>query len=191
MIELGEAALHLGRAAQGDERAWRVVVDTYTPVVWGVSRAFTRSPADAEDVCQLTWMSLAENLHELRDPNRLSGWLVTTARREAIRLSRARQREAPIGLDVGDFGPPEHVEAAEQHALRLLAGSRLGQAFGQLPQRCQQLLRVLAVAPETSYAQVSEALGMPVGSIGPKKGRCLTELRRRLLGAGMPEEVAG
>lgn len=191
MIELGEAALHLRRAAEGDQQAWRVVVDTYTPVVWGVSRAFTRTPADAEDVCQLTWLSLAENLHELRDPNRLSGWLVTTARREAVRLSRARQRESPIGLDAGDFGRPEHAEPAEHHALRLLTGSRLGQAFGQLPQRCQQLLRVLAVAPEASYAQVSEALGMPMGTIGPKKGRCLTELRRRLLGAELPEEVAG
>lgn len=191
MIELGEAAVQLRRAAAGDERAWRIVVDTYAPMVWGVSRAFTREPADAEDVCQMTWLSLAENLDELRDPQRLSGWLVTTARREAIRLSRARQRESPIGLDSGDYAPPEHAEAAEHHALRLDGGTRLGKAFGQLPPRCQQLLRVLAVAPDTSYSQVSESLGIPVGTIGPRRSRCLTELRRRLLSAGLPEEAVG
>ncbi|TDC94045.1 sigma-70 family RNA polymerase sigma factor [Saccharopolyspora aridisoli] len=170
--EAGPAAVLLNRAASGDEQAWRELVDLYTPVIWGVSRAYAGNTADAEDVCQATWLSLAENL-------------------ERIRLRRARAREAPVGLDTDHLGATEHSEAAEKLALRVVSGTRLAQAFGALPQRCQQLLRVLAVAPETTYAQVSEALGIPRGTIGPKKSRCLAELRRRLVSADLPEEVAG
>lgn len=189
--EAGPAAVLLKGAASGDEQAWRELVDLYTPVIWGVSRAFAGNVADAEDVCQATWLSLAENLERLREPEALPGWLVTTARREAIRLRRARAREAPVGLDTDHLVASEHSEAAEKLALRMVSGTRLAQAFGALPQRCQQLLRVLAVAPEASYAQVSEALGIPRGTIGPKKGRCLAELRKRLVGTDLPEEVAG
>jgi RNA polymerase sigma factor (sigma-70 family) len=189
--EAGPAAVLLNRVASGDEQAWRKRVDLHTPVIWGVSRAYAGNTSDAEDVCQATWLSLAENLERLREPDALPGWLVTTARREAIRLRRARSREAPVGLDTDHLGATEHSEAAEKLALRVVSGTRLAQAFGALPQRCQQLLRVLAVAPETTYAQVSEALGMPRGTIGPKKSRCLAELRRRLVSAELPEEVAG
>ncbi|MDI2031161.1 sigma-70 family RNA polymerase sigma factor [Saccharopolyspora sp. TS4A08] len=189
--EAGPAAVLLSRAASGDEQAWRELVDLYTPVIWGVSRAFAGNTADAEDVCQATWLSLAENLDRLREPEKLPGWLVTTARREAIRLRRARSREAPIGLDTDHLDGSERSEPAENLVMRMVSASRLAQAFGGLPQRCQQLLRVLAVTPEASYAQVSEALGIPRGTIGPKKSRCLAELRKRLLGAELPEEVAG
>ncbi|WP_188988506.1 RNA polymerase sigma factor [Saccharopolyspora thermophila] len=194
MHEVGDAAAGAGllnRAASGDQQAWRELVDRHAQVVWGVARAFTTNPADAEDIYQATWLLLAENLDRLREPEALSGWLVTTARRESMRLSRARRRESPVGLDSGDFARPDHAEDPAHKVLRAMAGSRLAQSFAQLPQRCQQLLRVLAVTPEASYAQVSEALGMPRGTIGPKKSRCLAELRRRMLAADLPEEVAG
>jgi RNA polymerase sigma factor (sigma-70 family) len=189
--EAGASAALLRRAASGDQQAWQELVDRNAPVVWGVSRAFTANTADAEDIYQATWLLLAENLRRLREPESLSGWLVTTARRESMRLRRARQRESPVGLDTGDIGPPDHAEDPEQQVLQAMTNSRLAQSFAQLPQRCQQLLRVLAVAPETSYAQVSQALGVPRGTIGPKKSRCLAELRRRMLAAEVPEEVAG
>lgn len=189
--EVGAAAVLLHRAAAGDQQAWRELVDRNAPVVWGVSRAFSANVADAEDICQATWLLLAENLGRLRDPESLSAWLVTTARRESLRLHRARQRESPVGLDSEALGGTEHAEAPEHKVLRNWTSSRLAQSFAELPQRCQQLLRVLAVAPEASYAQVSEALGWPRGTIGPKKSRCLAELRRRMLAADVPEEVAG
>ncbi|MCI2421163.1 sigma-70 family RNA polymerase sigma factor [Saccharopolyspora sp. K220] len=194
MHEVGEpaaSAVLLRRAASGDQQAWRELVDRNASVVWGVSRAFAANTADAEDIYQATWLLLAENLGRLREPESLSGWLVTTARRESMRLRRARQRESPVGLDTGDFGPPDHAENPEHKVLRAMASSRLAKSFAQLPQRCQQLLRVLAVAPDASYSQVSQALGVPRGTIGPKKSRCLAELRRRMLAAEVPEEVAG
>lgn len=192
MHELGEdgAAVLLHRAAEGDGLAWRELVDGYTAVVWAAARAHSATLADAEDVYQATWLLLAENLERIRKPEALSGWLVTTARRESVRLIKARRREAPVGVDQG-VDIPDPGDSPENKALRSLTASRLWQAFAQLPQRCQQLLRIVAVAPETSYAQVSESLGMPRGSIGPKRRRCLTSLRERMASTGVPEEAAG
>lgn len=179
------------RVRQGDEAAWRELVNRNSAVVWGAARAFSANRADSEDVYQATWLLLAENVANLREPAALPGWLATTARRESIRLMRARRRESPVGVDATILAPVGHVEGPENAALRSAVNSRVWQAFGQLSQRCQQLLRVVAMAPEASYAQVSEALGLPRGSIGPKKGRCLVALRQRLGSIGFPEEAAG
>lgn len=179
------------RAADGDQRAWRELVDRNSPVVWAAARVYSFNGTDAEDVFQATWLLLAENLGKLRDPEALPGWLATTARREGVRLSKARRRESPVGYDNGCFDRPDQCEGPENSALRAIAVSRMWQAFGELSVRCQQLLRVVAVAPDASYEQVSRALGMPKGSIGPKKGRCLAALRERLAADERPEEVAG
>lgn len=178
------------RAVAGDEDAWRQLVDRNGPTVWGVVRACTDSRADAEDVYQATWLLLAENLERLRDPGAILTWLVTTARHESSRALRARRRESPAGLDGADLDRT-HPDEPQQALLRKLANSRVGAAFARLDNGCQRLLRVLAVAPEASYAQISEALGIPHGTIGPKKSRCLTYLRRHLAAVDrQSEEVA-
>ncbi|GAA4858757.1 sigma-70 family RNA polymerase sigma factor [Saccharopolyspora cebuensis] len=194
MREVGKrcaTAVLLRRAAAGEQWAWRELVDRHEPVVWSTARAFTHCAADAEDVSQATWLLLAENLGRLRSPEALPGWLATTARREAARLTKARRREAPFGLDSALLAPSGAAEGPEQTVLRSMTHTRLWRAFAELPQRCQQLLRVLAASPEASYAQISAALGMPKGTIGPKRGRCLAELRRRMVGADLAGEVAG
>lgn len=179
------------RAASGDERAWRELVDRNGGIVWGTARAYSATRADAEDVWQATWLLLAENLHRVRDADALSGWLVTTARRESSRLARARKREAPVGL-AGMLTDVVDVSASpEKRAVDSLHSTRLAQAFGQLSRRCQQLLRVMAVAPDASYEQIGRTLGMARGSIGPKKQRCLRALRERMIALGSPEGMAG
>lgn len=194
MQEVGECPRSeslVREAAEGDQQAWRELVDQYNAVVWATARAYSGSAADAEDVCQVTWLLLAENMRRLREPAALAGWLVTTARREAIRLAKARQREAPTGLDTAVLERPDQGESPEGAVLRTMTASRVGQAFAQLSVRCQQLLRVVAVAPDTSYAQVSAALGIARGTVGPKKSRCLAMLRRHMVATGFVEEVAG
>ena len=51
------------------------------------------------------------------------------------------------------------------------------EAFGQLPPGCQQLLALLIEDPALPYAEISARLGVPVGSIGPSRRRCLDKLR--------------
>ena len=175
----------LARAAQGDQRAWNELVGQHTRLLWAVARSFRLDAADANDVVQTTWLRLLEHLDRIEDPSRLIGWLVTTARREAMRVLRRSGRERPViedtVLDRPDDGPP--VDSA------LLQDERdraLWEAFARLNEKCRQLLRVAVTHPQ-AYDEISEALGMPIGSIGPTRRRCLTQLRALLEGTVVVE----
>lgn len=167
----------LAAAGAGDQRAWDSIVARYSGLLWSVARGYRLDPADAADVVQLTWLRLVEHLDAIADPHRLGAWLATTARRESLQLLR-RRRERPAAVDdwlaaVPDAGPP--IDTALLLAERDAA---LWRAFRALSERCQRLLGVLTAVPPPSYAEVSAALDMPVGSIGPARQRCLTALRR-------------
>jgi RNA polymerase sigma factor (sigma-70 family) len=163
-------------AAAGDDAAWRALVDRYRGVVWAVAREHRLPECDAADVSQATWLNLAQHLHRLRDPERVAGWLVTTARRESLRVLAVRRREPPFDLSVVD--PPAPQADVD-------SGDVLWRALHGLPERCRALLRLIALTPDLSYAQAARALGIPAGSVGRTRGRCLAVLRRRLACAGV------
>jgi RNA polymerase sigma factor (sigma-70 family) len=178
--ESAAASLVLAAAA-GDQRAWDELVERFGGLVWAIARAHRLGPADAADVSQTTWLRLVEHLHRLRDPDHVGGWLATTARHECLRVIRRANREMPddrldTELDaVGEPAPsPESVVLSNERR------RMLWQALNRLSARCQLLLRALAASPDSSYAEVSAALAMPVGSIGPTRARCLEHLRREL-----------
>jgi RNA polymerase sigma factor (sigma-70 family) len=166
------------RAGAKDQQAWRLLVARFGNMVWAVARSHRLDHADAADVSQTTWLRLAENLGTLRDPSRLPGWLATTARRESLRVLAGRRREAPVELP----DEPDHEGSSVPESLVLTEDRdrRLWQTFSELSERCQQVLRMLAASPELSYAEIGSMLDIPVGSIGPTRGRCLQALRRRL-----------
>lgn len=161
-------------ATAGDHEAWAALVDRYTGLLWSVARSYRLSDADAADVVQTTWLRLVEHLGRVDDPDRLPGWLATTVRRECLRLVRLAGREV-IGpmADVADDNPG--LDAA---MIKDERDAALWTAFAQLDGLCRQLLRVLMADPPPAYAEVSEALDIPVGSIGPTRSRCLAKLRR-------------
>jgi RNA polymerase sigma factor (sigma-70 family) len=175
----------LARAAQGDQRAWNALVDEHSRLLWSVARSFRLDSADANDVVQTTWLRLLEHLDRIEDPSRLVGWLVTTARREAMRVLRRSGRERPVVedtvLDRPDDGPPVDSRLLQDERNRAL-----WDAFSRLNEKCRQLLRVAVTHPQ-AYDEISEALGMPIGSIGPTRRRCLTQLRALLEGTVLAE----
>jgi RNA polymerase sigma factor (sigma-70 family) len=167
------------RATGGDQQAWAGLVTRYAPLVWSICRRSGLNRADAGDVCQTVWLRLVDQLHRLRDPAALPGWLVTTTRRECARVRDAACRSGALVLLPGteDICDPRAVAADDQ----LLAAERraaLREAFTQLPPYCQRLLVLLAEDPPVSYAEISARLGISVGSIGPIRSRCLDKLRR-------------
>lgn len=170
-------------AADGDPAAWNAIVDRYARLVWTVARSFQLSAADAADVSQATWLRLVEHLHTVRSPDGLGSWLATTSRREALAVLRKR-REIPTSYpDV----PDEQEAPPWQRVVTQDRDRQLWEAFHRLSQRCQALLRLLVIEPVASYAVAAAALGMPVGSLGPTRARCLQALRRHL-GAYAGEE---
>jgi RNA polymerase sigma factor (sigma-70 family) len=179
-METDTAAL-LDAARLGDQAAWDALVARFNGLVWSIARGYRLEMADAHDAVQMTWLRLVENLNRIKDPDRLAGWLATTARRECLQLLRRSGRERPATdedelLGLADTAAP--VDAA------LLLDERDGalwRAFTLIGERCQRLLRVLMASPPPSYQEVSAALGIAVGTIGPARQRCLEQLRRRVL----------
>jgi RNA polymerase sigma factor (sigma-70 family) len=182
-------------AADGDAGSWNALVARFGGLVWSVARGYGLSREDAEEVGQLTWFRLADHIGRIKEPARIGGWLATTARNEALKLLRARQRVGSVA-DPGAYAPmiDEHspeaavlaAEADAAHAERL---GLLWEAFGVLPERCRRLLRVLSGSPPPSYAEVAVALEMPIGSIGPTRARCLRRLRDLLAERGVNGEA--
>lgn len=178
--EVGEL---VAGAAAGDRQAWDELVGRFAGLVWHVARGHRLSDADAADVVQTVWLRLVESLPRLREPAAVGGWLATTTRHESLRVLRVSGRDVTDGgealLDVpsGEPSPEAVLELAEdRHLVR--------SALDRLSDRCRSLLRALAYSPDDSYAEVSAALGLPVGSIGPTRARCLQRLRQELVASG-------
>jgi RNA polymerase sigma factor (sigma-70 family) len=176
MRDLTNAEL-VARAKLHDESAWREIVRRHLPLLWSTARSTGLRGPDAADVCQYTWLTLAEKLHQIRSPEKLSGWLITTARHEALRVREVRGREVPVDL----WGPPEpDFPSPEDLLLTDERAAALWRAFSSLTDRCRDILRLVAYAPDLTYQDVAEALGMPVNNLGSTRSRCLAVLRRRV-----------
>jgi RNA polymerase sigma factor (sigma-70 family) len=166
--------LDAARAGQRDSLG--EIVAELTPLLWHVARAQGLSRELAEDVVQTTWLRLLDHLHTIQTPRALTGWLVIVAKREAWHVGGVHRTDRPLdeqtalSLPDGAALPDEQVLTGERQRM-------LWALVGRLELRCQQLLRVIAFAPPANYATVAAALGMPVGSIGPTRGRCLAKLR--------------
>lgn len=175
-------------AARGDEAAWNHLVERYSSLLWAVARAHRLSRADAADVIQATWLRLVEHLADIRDPDRVGAWLATTARREALlTIRRGARCEPSEDLEVV---PDAQAGGADAELLREERRTAIATALRRLPQRDLALLRLLTLDPMPTYGEISAALAMPIGSIGPTRGRALERLRRELLRTGALELVA-
>lgn len=167
-------------AARGDDAAWKALVEQFSGLIWSVTRAYRLASADAADVFQVTWLRLAEHIGRLEHPEHVGAWLATTARREALRASRASARVVLTDDDAVFDAREAGGETPEQAVLRSERADQLWRAFRTLPARCQMLLRLLMATPPPSYTEVAAALDRPVGSIGPTRARCLRLLREKL-----------
>jgi RNA polymerase sigma factor (sigma-70 family) len=175
----------VARVRAGDERAWVALTDRYTNLLWSVARSMRLDRADAADAVQTTWLRLVERLDSLREPEHLGSWLVTTVRRECL-VTLRRSTRVRTGLSDGLADLPAATDPLDEALLREERDVALWTAFGRLTARCQELLRVLMADPAPSYAQVSDALAVPVGSIGPTRQRCLNSLRQVMAAGSAP-----
>ena len=167
------------RAAQGDKHAWDALVERFIPLIWSICRRHRLSDADAEDVGQNVWLQLVDKLDKIRDPAALPGWLATVTRRECLRVLGAAQGPPAAGYVMSvEIIADEQSGTAEQKLLAAERHAALREAFAALPSADQRLIALLLEDPPVPYAEISARLGIPVGSIGPTRRRCLNKLRR-------------
>lgn len=164
-------------AAAGDRRAWERLVDQYSRLIWSITADFRLVESDAADVVQITWLRLLEHIDRIEYPDRVGSWLAVTARNECLRSLAAHKKVvlSPDDVELRDAAAHEpEIDA------RLLADERaqvVRDALSRLPRRWQRLVEMLMADPPASYAEISDQLDLPIGSIGPTRGRCLARLR--------------
>jgi RNA polymerase sigma factor (sigma-70 family) len=168
----------LAAASDGDQGAWEALVTRFERLVWATARSHRLASPDAADVCQTTWLRLVENLDRIHDPDRLGAWLVTTAKRECLRVLRLRGRELAMDSEAA-FDTRRRQDPVSEAVIAAERDGALVRALEALDERCRVLLRLLSAVPASSYREIGAALEMPVGAIGPTRERCLQKLRRR------------
>jgi RNA polymerase sigma factor (sigma-70 family) len=172
-----DVALLVRRAAQGDHWAWERLVDQYARLIWAMTRDFKLVESDAADVFQATWLRLLEHIDRLEQPARVGSWLAATARNECLRSLAARKKVMLVHDDVTLQGGVAHEPEIDDGLLREESAQAVRDALSRLPWRWRRLVEMLMADPPVPYTEISDELGLPVGSIGPTRGRCLERLR--------------
>jgi RNA polymerase sigma factor (sigma-70 family) len=168
----------VNRASRGDQDAWHELVDRYASLVYTICTRYRLSNHDIEDVGQNVWLLLVEQLGKLREPAALPGWLATTTARECLRVVTAANKAERLGTGLDDSMLFVDSAVIDEEILMAERNAALRAAFAELPAPCQRLLSMLLSDPPHSYAKIHAELGIPVGSIGPQRARCLDRMRR-------------
>jgi RNA polymerase sigma factor (sigma-70 family) len=171
-------------ALAGDGDAWNELVRRYDGLLHHVARSFRLDGASADDAVQTAWLRLVEHLGTLHDPERVGAWLVTTLRRHILSTLRSDGR-GPRVVGLGDADLPSSDSLPDDLVAARDRDDRTRAALRRLPARSRRLLTLLMTSPAHSYGEVSAALGMPLGSVGPTRMRSLDLLRGELKAVGI------
>jgi RNA polymerase sigma factor (sigma-70 family) len=165
-------------ARDGDPRAWEELVVRFGGMIAATGRRYRLTPSDVAELQQTTWLRLVENLHRIEQPERVGGWLATTARRESLHLvRRAGKYHAGADQMLANL-PDRHLPEPDARPIAEEREVLVKAAWGRLKPRCQELLSLLISDDPVGYKDLSKLLQMPIGSIGPTRQRCLAHLRR-------------
>ncbi len=184
-IEADDSVL-VARCIAGDGGAWTTLVHRYKRLVYAVARRARLEDAAVADVFQTVFARLIEHLPHLRQPERLHAWIVTTAKREAVLQAQRSQRTVSLTRPDDDESSPD--EPADESLLpdvaliELQEANLVRNALDRLDGRCRDLLLLLFRDDDSPYEEVSQRMGMPIGSIGPTRSRCLEKIRALLAG---------
>ena len=186
----------VARCRAGDASAWETLVLRYQRLVYAVARRAGLDEQAAADVFQTVFLRLLQQLPRIAQPERLQAWIVTTAKREAWLQRRRGERlvsmtiAEPEGIspfafsgsavlgeewEVADEAPGPDETVAHWQQIAQVQG-----ALEHLDIPCRRLLQALFADDGSSYDQIARRLGVPVGSIGPTRARCLAKLRKAL-----------
>ena len=178
-------AILVEKARQSDAGAWEELVARFGGMIAATGRRYRLTPSDVSELQQTTWLRLVENLHRIEQPERVGGWLATTARRESLQLLRRAGKYHSGADQMLANMPDKHLPDPDARPIAEERETVLRAGWGRLKPRCQELLSLLISDDPVGYKDLSKLLQMPVGSIGPTRARCLEHLRRLVEEEGM------
>ncbi|HSP06098.1 MAG TPA: sigma-70 family RNA polymerase sigma factor [Acidobacteriota bacterium] len=165
----------IDRCLKGDQASWEALIRKYQNLIYSVPVRYRFSLQDASDIFQSVCLVLLEKLKTLRNAETLSSWLYVTTKRQCWKLAKRKAMEVELEDGAAGTVDPEGEQLILQHQIRM--------GMEQLPEKCRDLLTALYYAdPPMSYDEVTAKLGIPFGSIGPTRARCLERLRKAMSG---------
>jgi len=174
----GDALPELVAAAvAGNRTAWDTLFHSFAPLITSVTRRFGLTPSDADDVRQNVWLRLVEHLADIREPRALPGWIATTTRREALRVLSGRRRVEAVDPQTDPRLDTPTTNEPDADLLRAERRQAVHAGLAELQAPHRDLLLLTFADTDISYRQISQRLGVPIGSIGPTRARCLHKLR--------------
>ncbi|MHB1498078.1 MAG: RNA polymerase sigma factor [Acidimicrobiales bacterium] len=176
-IQEASVATLVQLAGEGCGKAWQELVCRFGGMIAATGRRYRLSAADVAELQQVTWLRLVENLHKIEQPERVGGWLATTARRESLQLLRRASKYHGGADQMLANLPDQHLPEPDAKPIAEERAAVVRAAWQRLSPRCQELLSLLMVDDPLSYKDLSELLQVPIGSLGPTRGRCLERLR--------------
>ena len=184
----GEDAALVARCLRGESAAWTALVQRYQRLVYAIVRRAGLDEHTGADVFQTVFSRLVQHLPRIGDPSRLQAWIVTTTKREAILQSQRSQRTVSMTRDGGEDGESTEWDFADESPNAEAALDELQQlhrvrlALDRLEPRQRDLMLMLFSDDDRKvpYEDIAAKLGIPVGSIGPTRARCLQKLRKML-----------
>jgi RNA polymerase sigma-70 factor (ECF subfamily) len=169
----------LQRAAAGDEGAWRTIVETYTPRVYGLLVAQCRSADLAEEIAQSAFCTVAARIGQYTELGRFEAWLFRIAMNRLRDEMRRRRRQAqPVEEQTlaSLAGASEDAADNPPHAEHLPA---LREALSRLSDADRRVIQLRHYAG-LSFARIAQALGEPLGTVLARQHRALKKLRQHI-----------
>jgi RNA polymerase sigma factor (sigma-70 family) len=168
----------------GSEEAWSLLIDKYKSLIYSIPIKYGLPAADAADVFQTTCLELLARLPELREPRALPKWLLQVAHHQCWKWKHQQQKT--LSRDsTPDLPEPETPAIAESLVQQTHEEQTLREAMASLEAKCRRLIELLFFeTPSRPYAEVAQALGLAVGTIGSARQRCIDKLRDKLQDRG-------
>jgi RNA polymerase sigma factor (sigma-70 family) len=165
----------------GDESAWEAITLKYQNLLFSIPRRAGLGKDLASDVLQEVFTTLYQKIDLIEKPEFLRAWLITTTKHKTIHLISRETRGRPRSIDDDENDPAFEIAdgapLADDVLIRLERERQIEEAFLHIDDRCRRLLMMLYLdSDKVPYAEIAEALAIPIGSIGPTRARCLQKL---------------
>lgn len=170
----------------GDEAAFKYLVDTYKDRVFNTAIGIVQNAEDAEDVAQEVFIQVFRSVQNFKAESKLSTWIYRITTTRALDLLRSRKSKKRFGIiqrlfgegnepemEIPDFNHPGVALDRKENAARLF------KAIGQLPEN-QKIAFTLHKLEDISYQEVSEVMGTSVAAVESLLHRAKQNLKKIL-----------